>query len=50
MKKNKHIKTIIEKLNEKQLRIFVQYLNDEQINTLFKLRAWTYDEKQEEED
>ena len=44
MKKNNHIKTIIEKLNEKQLRSFVQYLNNEQIRTLFNLRAWTYDE------
>lgn len=44
MKKNNNIKTIIEKLNEKQLRCFVKYLNDEQIRTLFNLKAWTYDE------
>lgn len=44
MKKNKNIKTIIEKLNEEQLREFVDGLTEDQIYTLFESRAWTYDE------
>lgn len=44
MRKNKNIKTIIEKLNEEQLREFVDGLNEDQIYTLFESRAWTSNE------